>query len=205
MKPRSLMLLILMALLWGLISSGCISSSRGKEYYQLHLPTIPGPGSDESAVPRIDRVILVELAEVENIYNDYRMVYKTSPYHLNYYTYNFWIKKPGMMIRDCVTDYFTARHVFKKVITGFTGGVPDLQLKAMVHNLEEYDGPLAWYARLKMDIEIREFKSGERVLYHSFDRQKQMERKEVEQFPVAVSIILEEELEKVIEGLLRKE
>jgi uncharacterized lipoprotein YmbA len=205
MKPLPVILLILIGLVWGLTSGGCISSSVGKEYYQLYLPTGPGLAGDESAAPQGERVLLVEAVEVESIYNDYRMVYKTSPYHLNYYTYNYWIKKPGVLIRNSLVDYFSARRVFQKVITGLTEGEPDLQLKAMVHILEEYDGPVVWSARLKMDIEIKDFKSGEQVLFHSFDRQKQMKNKTVEQFPVAISMILQEELDKVIDRLVKKE
>ena len=205
MKPLLRILLVFMGMLGGLMSSGCISSSVGKEYYQLYLPSVPGNVSDKTVVPRLDRILMVEAVDVANIYSDYRMVYKTSPYHLNYYSYNYWIKKPGPMVRDCMVDYFSGRRVFKKVITGFIGGDPDLILKAVVHTLEEYDGPVAWYAHLKMDIEIKDFKSGDQVLFHSFDRQKQMMEKQVEYFPIAISMILREELDKVIDRLVAGE
>jgi hypothetical protein len=98
-------------------------------------------------------------------------------------------------------DYFSKNNVFKKVVTGFAEGEPDIQLKAVVHILEEYDRPDTWFAHLKMDIRIDDFKTGEQVLSHSFDRQRQLAVKKAAHLPAAISGLLQEELEKVINKL----
>ncbi len=190
-------------LLAALAITGCIASV-GKEYFQLYLPqNTPVAAGGETTRP-IDKILLVESVEVDPIYNDYPLVYRTSPFHLNYYSYKYWIKKPGLLVRESIVDYFSKNNIFKKVITGFSGGEPDIQLKAVVYIIEEYDRPDAWFARLKMDIRIVDFKTGEPVLSHSFDRQRQLASRKVEHLPAAVSSLLQEELDKVVSELLKE-
>jgi len=199
MKLRRIFLFLpVLIVLLGLV--GCITSV-GKKYYQLHLDSM-GPGTtDKGAVHTGNKVLLVEAVEVEDIYNDFRVVYRTSPYQLNYYSYNFWIKKPGKLVRDSITDYLSKSNIFKKVIKDYSEGSPDLLLKAVVHILEEFDQPGVWFAHLKMDIEIKDFKSNQTVLSHSFDRHRRLSQKKVERLPMAISRILKEELDKVIKKL----
>jgi uncharacterized lipoprotein YmbA len=198
-------------LLLTVITNGCISTSADKKYYQLYLHSnYPHPEKTETVmpVPKIDKLILVEPVKVEDIYNDYRLVYRTSPFQLNYYGYHFWIKKPEKIVRDAIIDYLARGDMFKGVITGFSRGTPDLLLKAVVHVMEEYDGPSAWFARLKMDIEIKDFTSGKTVLFYTFDREKPLPAKSVGYVPMHLSMILKEELDNAVKQLeeeLRKQ
>lgn len=201
MKRLSLILSVLFVfILAALATSGCISSV-GKEYFQLYLPQNTTAAASGEAAYKIDKILLVESVEVDRIYNDYRIVYRTSPFQLNYYSYKYWIKKPGLLIRESMVDYFSKNNVFKKVVTGLAEGEPDLQLKTFVHIIEEYDQPNVWFAHLKMDIRIIDFKTGEEVLSHSFDRQRQLAARKVDHLPAAVSGLLQEELDKVINKL----
>jgi uncharacterized lipoprotein YmbA len=203
MKRLSLMLLVLFTfILAALAITGCISSV-GKEYFQLYLPQNSTAAAGGETTQQIDKILLVESVEVDPIYSDYRMVYRTSPFHLNYYSYKYWIKRPGLLIRESIVDYFSKNNIFKKVIAGFAEGEPDVQLKAVVHIIEEYDRPDAWFAHLKMDFRIIDFKTGEQVLSHSFDRQRQLAAKKIEHLPVAISGLLQEELDKVINKLTK--
>lgn len=188
-------------LISAVLITGCISSV-GKEYFQLHLPPAAAATNVDST-HQIDKILLVEAVEVETIYDDYRMVYRTSPYHLNYYSYKYWIKKPGVLVRNSMVNYFS--NIFKKVVTGFAEGEPDLLLKAKVHIIEEYDRQDAWFAHLKMDIDFIDFKTGDLILYHSFDRRSQLAGKKVEYLPAAISGLLQEELNNVISKLKDQE
>jgi ABC-type uncharacterized transport system auxiliary subunit len=155
-------------------------------------------------LPNIDKILLVEAVEVDKVYNDYQLVYRLSPYELNYYSYEFWIKKPGQMMQDAVVDYLSKSGSFKKVITKFSEGEPDFLLKAKVYEIEEYDRKDAWFAHLNMEIIIETFKTEERILVHIFDQKKQLSEKKVRNVPIALSMILEEELAKVVKQLSEK-
>ena len=199
-KPRqSFVLCVMLCVVWVLMFSGCIpSTSAGKKYFQLYLPMVPVVESGEKAAPTSTKILLVNTVEVEKIYNDYRVVYRVSPYQLNYYYYNYWIKKPEILVREAIVEYLSGINAFKQVTTGFSGGDPDLQLTAKVYILEESDQGNSWFAHLKMDIVVRDFKSGQQVVFHSFDRQKQIMQKKVERLPVLISKILKEEIDKMI-------
>ncbi|MCK5058489.1 MAG: membrane integrity-associated transporter subunit PqiC [Candidatus Aminicenantes bacterium] len=184
--------------------TGCISSSPGKKYFQLHIDDIPRGNQEQTEVEEPDKIILVEIAKVEDVYNDYRIVYRTSPYQLNYYSYNFWIKRPGKIIRDAMYTYLLKANIFKKVILHLAEGEPDYLLKTKVDVLEEYDLKRVWYAHLKMEIEIKDFKSGKTIIFYRFDKRKRLSERRVERVPVAISAILKEELAAVSAQFLAK-
>jgi len=204
MKRLSSILSLLFAIILAALAiNGCITSV-GKEYFQLYLPQNATAAAVGETTHQIDKILLVESVEVDRIYNDYRIVYRTSPFHLNYYSYKYWIKRPALLIRESMVDYFSKNNIFKKVITGFSGGEPDIQLKVMVHIIEEYDRSKAWFAHLKMEISIIDFKTGEPVLSHSFDRESQLAARKVEYLPIAISDLLQEELDKVVSELVKE-
>ena len=199
-QKRIILFFPILIVLMGL--TGCISTV-GKKYYQLYLDEDPDSAAQVNGIQTGNGILLVESIEVEDIYDDYRVVYRTSPYQLNYYSYHFWIKKPRTLMRRCIIDYFSKSKLFKEVVTGFSRGEPDFVLKAVVYNLEEYDQPGVWFAHLKMDIEVREYKSGQRVLLHSFDRHRRLAAKKVERVPVSISKILKEELDKAAKKMVQ--
>ncbi|MCP4214139.1 MAG: hypothetical protein GY765_05760 [bacterium] len=179
-----------------LVFVGC--SSPGKKYFQLHM------GVDESLPVFPDKTIMVSSVDVEPIYNDYRLVYRLSSYELNYYSYKFWIKRPGPLVRDAVCDFFKKNKIFPSVIRRFAEGDPQLVLKARVNSIEEYDYLATWYANMDVDIEIRDIKSGKVVLFYNFARRKMLPEKKADRLPEAFSRILEEELANVVKKLKLK-
>lgn len=196
-------ILLSVLLLSVLISATACMSSAGKQYHQLFLPLnrISQDTGSTTPKPLIDKIIMVEETATDDIYNDYRVVYRESPYQLNYYSYQFWAKKPGKLVRDVILEYFRGNRLFKQTIGRFSEGNPDLLIRATVHIIEEIDLSYTWFAHLKMDIQVKDFKTDKQILFHSFNRRKQLPVKKVEQLPVVLSSILREELDIVIEKL----
>ncbi len=178
-----------------LFLGGCWSSPARK-YYQFHL------GDEaESRAKIIEKTVLVERIEVDELYDEFRVVYRVSPYEMNYYSYEFWADKPATLIRDSITHWLLRKNLFKKVTQQISGGEPDILWLSKIHIIEEIDTPGAWYARLSMEIELFDFKSKESLYYHRFDRREKLVTKSVGLVPVVLSKILEEELGKVIKDL----
>lgn len=204
MKRLKLPSILLLPLLSGILlaAAGCMSSA-GRQYHQLFLPInrIAADTGSTTPLPLIDKTVMVEETAIDEIYNDYRVVYRESPYQLNYYSYQFWAKKPGKLVSDVIITYLHGNRLFKNTISHFSQGDPDLLLKATVHIIEEIDRSDTWFAHLKMDIQVKEFKTDKPVLFHSFNRRKRLAAKKVEQLPVVLSSILREELDIVIEKL----
>jgi len=181
--------------------SGC-TASAGKKYYQLYLPISAEQSAQIEKNPlHIDKILMVAPVQVDSTYLDYRVVYRSSPYEINYYNYNFWVKKPDRMVNDAIVDYLSECKVFRRVISKFPEGTPDLLLKAYVHVIEEVDSSKIWFGHLRMDIQIRDFKTDKEVLSHSFDRQLRLRDKKIELLPKTISRILKEELDTLIKKL----
>lgn len=178
--------------------SSCMSSP-GRKYYQLYLE-----GEEKPAEKTINKIIMIEQVKVDDLYDDFRVVYRISPFQINYYSYAFWADKPAKLIRDSLTHYFLKRQIFRKVIQEISEGIPDIVLKSKIHFIEEIDSPESWYARLSMEIEVLDFESNERLYFQQFDRREPLYAKNVALVPVVLSNILEAELNKIIEDLDRK-
>ena len=181
-----------------LVLSGCMSSPP-RRYYQLYLGDKEEPGERT-----IGKTILIERIDVDDLYDDFRVVYRVSPYQLNYYSYEFWADKPAKLIRDSITHYLLRKNIFQKVIQEISSGEPDILWKSKIHFVEEIDSTEAWYARLSMEIELVDFKSKERLYYNQFDRRERLATKSVTLVPVVLSKILEEELGKVVRDLFQE-
>lgn len=182
---------------------GCMSSPM-KKYYQINLENVNVGKSQNIDIKVIDKILLVDKIDMEEIYNDYRLVYRKSPFQLNYYSYKFWIKKPDRIIKDAIVLYLSNKRIFNKVIIEFLEGEPDLIMKVRTNIIEEYDIGENWFAHLSMKFRIIDFKSGEVILTHKFDRKKRLIIKKVDNIPVCLSKILQEELDKVISNLSKK-
>ncbi len=178
-----------------LFLGGCMSSPSRK-YYQLHLID-----PDQPVSKTISKTVLVEPIDIDDLYDDFRIVYRLSPFELNYYSYEFWADKPAKLLQDSITHYLLKKKVFQKVIKETSGGEADLQWKSRIHAIEEVDTQDVWYARLAMDVELIDFKSQERLYFHQFDKQEKLPVKSVGMVPVVISRILEEELDRIIRDI----
>jgi ABC-type uncharacterized transport system auxiliary subunit len=183
---------LLVLLLFGL---ACMSSAP-KRYHQLFLPENP-----ELASSAIEKSIFIDRVRTTLFYDNFEIVYRRTPYQLNYYTFDFWAEKPALLVRDTIFDYFKKNKVFSEVFKELDVNEADYRLIADIRAIEEEDQENAWFARLSMEIEVFDYSSGERILTHSFDRRKQLAPMDVSQLPVAISQILEEELIKIIQAL----
>jgi len=181
-------------------TSGCMTTA-GKNYFQLSIPPeIIKPVSTAASVTpvKIEKILMVQPVKADEVYNDYRIVYRNSPYQVNFYPYDFWIKRPDVMIKDTILDFLRKREVFNAVLSDFTEQQPDWILQSTVYIMEEYDSQDSWFAHLKMEFLVKNIKTNERIAFHSFDRMKQLVEKKVLQLPVGISQILREELNILI-------
>jgi len=180
------------------VLSGCMSSPDRK-YYQFHLG-----GDEKPGQKMINKTVLIEPIDVDDLYDDFRVVYRISPYELNYYSYEFWANKPANLIRDSITQYLSQKKIFQNVIQEISRGDPDILWKSKIYFVEEIDTPEAWYARLSMEIELVDFETKKQICHHKFDRREELLKKSAAEVPVMLSKILEEELRKVINDFYKK-
>ncbi len=184
-----------------LLSAGlwaCFSASPDKTYLQLHLDAGAAPP------PAFDKALLIDRIVVDELYDDFRIIYRVTPFEINYYAYSFWAEKPSRMMRDALDHYFAERKTFRRVLLDGTRGEPDWTLRTVIHRFEEVDAATAWSARLSMDLEMIEAKTGAVLASRRFDRSEPIGRKDVAAVPPVLSRILVEELEALLADLQGK-
>jgi ABC-type uncharacterized transport system auxiliary subunit len=189
MIKKALLLLVLAA---GM--TACFSSSPDKSYFQLRFAPPEG-------IPPLNKVLLVDRVEIDDLYDDYRIIYRVSSFEVNYYSYEFWADKPSKLIRDAVIQALEDSGAFSRVNQDATQGDPDWILRLNVHQIEEVDEPGAWFARLNMRFEMVEAKSGKILAFRRVDRKSPLSKMKVDDLPAVLSRILAEELTALLKDL----
>jgi ABC-type uncharacterized transport system auxiliary subunit len=178
-----------------LLLAACFSVPA-KRYFQ-----IVATGKDALLHPKVGKVLYIEPVRVDPLYDDFRVIYRVSLYELQYYSYVFWAKKPDALFREAMGDYLNEKEGFTRVTLDVLQGDPEIVLRSSVRLVEEIDNPKVWFARLAMDLEFLEFKSGKSLLRHTFDRRLPFQVRKVRQFPAVLSRILMEELDVAVRKL----
>jgi len=183
---------LVLPLVGALLLAGCFSTPS-KRYFQ-----IVAMDMDAQPHPPIGKALYIEPVRVDPLYDDFRVIYRVSPYELKYYSNAFWAKKPDNLFREAVSDYLLRKSGFARVTTDVLQGDPEIVLRTNVRLIEEIDNPGVWYARLAMDMEFLEFKSGRSLVRHTFDRKMPLPARKAQFLPAVLSGILVEELDAVM-------
>jgi hypothetical protein len=176
--------------------SGCLTSAAAKRYFQI----MPEDKSPERH-PRVEKVLYVEPVRVDPLYDDFRVIYRVSPFELKYYSHAFWAKKPDALFREAVSDYLDRKQGFLRVMIDVLQGDPEIALRTSVRLVEEIDEPDSWFGRLAMDLEFLDFKTGKRLMKYTFDRREPLGARKVQFLPAVLSGILGEELDVAVRKL----
>ena len=194
-KGQEMMRKLVLPLAAVLLLAACLSSP-GKHYFQI----VP-MDKDAEYHPKIGRPLYVEPVRVDPLYDDYRVIYRVSPYELRYYSTVFWAKKPDALFREAISDYLLRKEGFPRVQMDILQGEPVIALRANVRLIEEIDNPKVWFGRLAMDLEFLDFKSGKTIVRHSFDKRVQLGARKVQYLPAVLSGILVDELDVAVRKL----
>ncbi|HSA96149.1 MAG TPA: hypothetical protein VLJ16_08865 [Acidobacteriota bacterium] len=178
-----------------LLLAACFSSPT-KRYFQI----VP-QDKDPEPHPAIGKVLYAEPVRVDPLYDDYRVIYRVSPYELKYYASIFWAKKPDALFREAIGDYLGRKEGFTRVTLDVLQGEPEIVLRSSVRLIEEIDNPDAWFGRLAMDLEFLDFKSGKTIARHSFDRRLPLGARKPQYLPAVLSKILVDELDIAVRKL----
>jgi ABC-type uncharacterized transport system auxiliary subunit len=175
-----------------LLLASCFSTPS-KKYFQL-VPI----DKDASLHPKIGRALYIEPVRVDPLYDDFRVIYRVSPFELKYYSTAYWAKKPNDLVREAMSDYLIRKGGFPRVTMDVLQGEPSLVLRSTLHLIEEIDNPKVWFGRLALDIEFLDFKSGQVLTHHHFDRRMALGARKSDFLPAVLSGILVDELDAAV-------
>jgi ABC-type uncharacterized transport system auxiliary subunit len=160
------------ALLFALAACGGAPPVR---YYQLAAP-------ESAEASGGDVVLAVEQLTADAAFEDQRMVYRTSPYRVDYYYYHRWSAPPSLLVTDYLRMAYARTGRFRAVVSGYTPEATAV-LTGRVLALEEVDGDQSdgpWRGRVRLELALRDGRSGELLWSRTLSEEEPVESRSPE-------------------------
>jgi ABC-type uncharacterized transport system auxiliary subunit len=127
--------------------AACAGKVPETRYYQLAAP-------QQAAAQRGDATIAIEPLTADGAYDDERIVYRVTPYRLDYYNYHRWSSPPGTMLGNYLQDAFSRSGRFRAVTRDASDAVP-VTLGGRVIAIEEVDqSKTSWLGRIAVELTL---------------------------------------------------
>jgi ABC-type uncharacterized transport system auxiliary subunit len=181
---------------WTIILSGCSLTKPRQEVYHytlaLHLP--------ETAMSTVKATLIVRNFLAQDPYNQERLVYRTSPYQLDFYNYHRWAAIPTEQVTDWTRRYLRTTSLFAKVYPT-SDGAADFILTGKIRQLDEIDHEQAWEATLSIDFWLTRAEQRTPLWFQSYSATQQTAKRNPSAVAEAMSRNLETILSKLVTDL----
>jgi ABC-type uncharacterized transport system auxiliary subunit len=158
----------------------------------LTVTTIP-----EAATPAAQSTLVVRPFSATEPYNQERLVYRTSPYQLDFYNYHRWAAPPTEQVADWTRRYLRAAALFASVYP--TGeGSADFALGGRIRQFDEIDNEQSWDATLSLDFWLTGADQRKPLWSQSYAVTQQTAKRN----PAAVAEAMSRNLEIILERLV---
>ena len=134
------------------LCAACGGKSVQTRYYQLASPSGSKPGDSD--------VLVVEPLTTDAGYDDERIVYRTTPFRVDYYQYHRWTSAPGVMVGNYLERALEGSGKFRAVVRERTPGAP-VVLAGRVLAIEEVDrSKTEWLGRIALELVLTDARTG---------------------------------------------
>jgi len=165
----------------------CGGSTPQVRYYQLAAHDTAKP----PAKPASDKVLVVEALASDGAYDDERIVYRNTPYRLDYYNYHRWVATPGVLVGGYLEQALGRTGDFKAVLREQTADA-SLVLGGRINAIEEVDrDPKHWVGRIALELTLTDPKTGEVVWAQPFEETEPLAEQSPEGLAKAISTALD--------------
>ncbi|NIR52506.1 hypothetical protein GWO43_28330 [candidate division KSB1 bacterium] len=132
------------------------------------------------------------------LYESDKIVYRDSPYEVQFYHYRRWIAPPKKLVTEKIFEQFRSSGYFRKVVSLPAKVELDYILKGRIEAFEEWDERNSWYGLVSVDFKLQNPKTREIVWEKTFSERTPAQKKE----PVEVVKAISQSLYKVIGNAL---
>jgi ABC-type uncharacterized transport system auxiliary subunit len=161
------------ALSAGLLS-GC-GAARPSKYYQLTIPSDASPVAEHSPYPV---TLLLGPLRASHLYREDHIVYGSSGQNMGTYQYQQWVEPPTEMLVNVLLRDLRASRRYRAVDVLRSNSHGDFILYGRLYDFREISGsPLM--ARLTIDSELRETKTGSIVWTHYYSHDEPVSGKDI--------------------------
>ena len=173
MKHLALLLLALAA---------CGSTPPATRYYHLATPQVHKPAGK--------LVLVLEPLTTDEAYDDERIVYRTSPYRLDYYDYHRWSAAPGVLVGNFLEEALERGGHVRAVRRDLTTDA-DAILSGRIAAIEEVDvSKQRWEARIVLELQLSDASSGETLWSEQYEEHEPLRDQSPEGLARALSAAL---------------
>jgi len=157
-----------------LFVSGC-GAARPFKYYQLSVSSDLGSAVRPDPFPF---TLIVGRMKASHLYREDRIVYSTIGEEMGSYEYQRWTEPPTEMIEESLLRALRASGQYKGVYSLGSETRGDFLLRGQLFDFKEVSGE-ALLARLTLDLELRDTKSGATVWTHYYAHDEPVVGKDV--------------------------
>lgn len=167
-----------------LLFAGCSGAKLpDTRYYQLAVPSSDKLGGDLTLV--------LEPLATDQAYDDERIVYRTTPYRLDYYQYHRWSAAPGTMIGNFLEQALEHSGRFRAVTRDMSPDAPAV-LGGRVVAIEEVDTSKGhWVGRIVVELTLTEAKTNRVLWSEQFEETEPLKNQDPEGLARALSTAME--------------
>jgi ABC-type uncharacterized transport system auxiliary subunit len=163
----------ILALAAGLLA-GC-GAARPSKYYQLTIPGDSAPATESSPYPV---TLLLGPLRASHLYREDHIVYSSSGQNMGTYGYQRWAEPPTEMLVDVLLRDLRASGRYRAVDVLRSNSHGDYILYGRLYDFKEISAaPLM--ARITVDLELRETKTGSTVWNHFYAHDEPVSGKDI--------------------------
>jgi cholesterol transport system auxiliary component len=161
--------------LLGVLFAGC-GAARPSSYYQLTPPS--GNLADPQPANVYPVTILVGPLTSSHLYREDHIVYSSNAENMGVYEYQRWAEPPTEMIQDVIFRSLRSSGRYRSVHSLRSSVRGDYLLHGHLYDFKEISGsPMS--ARLNLELEMRDTKTGETVWTHLYNHDEPVSGKDV--------------------------
>ena len=177
------------ALLLAAAAAGCAGRAPETRYYDLASAARRHAGDGP--------VLVIEALEADEPYDDDRIVYRESPFRVDYYHYHRWTASPGALVSRHLERALEASGRFGAVLREPPAGAAYV-LGGRLLALEEVDvSRRRWIGRVALELHLRDAASGDVVWTRKLEETEPVAR----QTPEGVARALSRALDRIARRL----
>jgi ABC-type uncharacterized transport system auxiliary subunit len=155
--------------------AGC-GAARPSSYYQLTPPSSNAADAPPANVYPV--TILVGPLTSSHLYREDHIVYASNSENMGVYEYQRWVEPPAEMIQDVIFRSLRAAGRYRSVESLRSSARGDYLLHGHLYDFEEISGsPMS--ARLTLQLEMRDTKTGQTVWTHLYNHDEPVSGKDV--------------------------
>jgi ABC-type uncharacterized transport system auxiliary subunit len=165
-------LIVLAMMVGGIFGCGAVPESK---YYELKAP------AEASATPAGDAMpvtLLIGPIKASHLYREDRIVYATDSEQMGTYQIHRWAEPPTQMMQQLLWRSLQASRRYSAVNLMASGSHGDFLLEGNLYDFKEVSGGKL-VARVNLELELRETKTGEIVWTHEYSHDEPVNGKDV--------------------------